>query len=71
VLRTALGADRAQIFGDRVHVRVDDPRVAADLAARLAAAGIQEPSIRPIVPTLEDVFIERLAAARVAAGPDK
>jgi len=71
VLRTALGADRAQIFGDRVHVRVDDPRVASDLAARLAAAGIQEPSIRPIVPTLEDVFIERLAAARVAAGPDK
>jgi drug efflux transport system ATP-binding protein len=71
VLRAALGADRAQIFGDRVHVRVNDAAVAPDLAARLSAAGIDDPVIRPIVPTLEDVFIERLATARTAAPADK
>jgi drug efflux transport system ATP-binding protein len=68
VLREALGPDRAQIFGDRIHVRVTDPRVSADLAARLAQSGIVDPRIRSIVPTLEDVFIEQLAAARATSG---
>jgi ABC-2 type transport system ATP-binding protein len=54
----------AQVFGDRLHVWIDrpDPRAAEDVLNRAAtAAGVGASSIRPIVPSLEDVFIARLA----------
>jgi ABC-2 type transport system ATP-binding protein len=55
----------AQVFGDRLHVWIDrpDPRAAEEILNRAAtAAGVEATSIRPIVPSLEDVFIARLAA---------
>jgi len=55
----------AQVFGDRLHVWIDrpDPRTAEDVLNRAAhAAGVAASSIRPIVPSLEDVFIARLAS---------
>jgi ABC-2 type transport system ATP-binding protein len=55
----------AQVFGDRLHVWIDRPdrRAAEELLARVTqAAGVQASSVRPIVPSLEDVFIARLAA---------
>ena len=55
----------AQVFGDRIHVWIDlpDPRAAEDVLNRAArAAGVAASSIRPIVPSLEDVFIARLAS---------
>jgi ABC-2 type transport system ATP-binding protein len=55
----------AQVFGDRLHVWIDrpDPRVAEEILNRaVKAAGVEATSIRPIVPSLEDVFIARLAA---------
>jgi ABC-2 type transport system ATP-binding protein len=63
-----LGAHRtvasAQVFGDRLHVWIDerDPQLAArqlDGAARETA--IAPSHVRPIVPSLEDVFIAKLS----------
>jgi ABC-2 type transport system ATP-binding protein len=55
----------AQVFGDRLHVWIE--RDDRDAALRVfndaaAAAGIAPAGVRPIVPSLEDVFIARLAA---------
>jgi ABC-2 type transport system ATP-binding protein len=63
----------AQVFGDRLHVWIDRPdRRAAEsiLTGAVQAAGITASSVRPIVPSLEDVFIARLAAepSRAAEG---
>jgi ABC-2 type transport system ATP-binding protein len=55
----------AQVFGDRLHVWIDrtDPKAAeAILLGAAGAAGLTPTSIRPVVPSLEDVFIARLAA---------
>ena len=63
-LRERLGRDRVQLFGDRLHVRVSAAGEAARVTAELERAGFTASHVRPIVPTLEDVFIEQLAAAR-------
>ncbi len=62
VLRERLGDERVQLFGDRVHARIDREAEAPEAAALLAGAGLAVESVRAIPPTLEDVFIERLAA---------
>lgn len=54
-----------QVFGDRLHAWIDDndERAASTrLAAALSAAGVAASGIRSIVPSLEDVFITKLAA---------
>jgi ABC-2 type transport system ATP-binding protein len=62
LLRSVAGVADAQAFGDRAHVTVDAG--AATLAERLRATldqhGIGMRGVRPIVPSLEDVFIEML-----------
>ena len=56
----------AQVFGDRLHVWIDRANAkAAEVDIRRpphARAGVTPTSVRPIVPSLEDVFIARLAA---------
>jgi drug efflux transport system ATP-binding protein len=73
VLRERLDTDRVQLFGDRLHVRLDPDDSPETLSAMLSDAGVVATAVRPIVPTLEDVFIERLGRsardARVAAHP--
>jgi ABC-2 type transport system ATP-binding protein len=59
---------RAAIFGDRLHLTVgsaetDGPAV----IAALRQAGFEPREARPIVPSLEDVFMERIAVAEEAA----
>jgi ABC-2 type transport system ATP-binding protein len=52
-----------QVFGDRLHVWMqgDDAEAAgARLAAAAGRAAIQATAIRPIVPSLEDVFIAKV-----------
>jgi ABC-2 type transport system ATP-binding protein len=66
ILRARLGRERVQLFGDRLHVRVDREAESGELMAELARQGLSGASVRAIVPTLEDVFIERLAIARAA-----
>jgi ABC-2 type transport system ATP-binding protein len=58
LLREQLTAIQVGLFGDRVHLVCSDP-VAAEQAARalLQSAGVAVSTIRPIEPSLEDVFI--------------
>jgi len=53
----------AQMFGDRLHVWIDrpDPKAAEAILTKAAdVSGLAAASIRPIVPSLEDVFIARI-----------
>jgi ABC-2 type transport system ATP-binding protein len=53
----------AQMFGDRLHVWIDrpDPKAAETILTNAAdLSGLAAASIRPIVPSLEDVFIARI-----------
>jgi ABC-2 type transport system ATP-binding protein len=55
----------AQVFGDRLHVWIDrgDAEAATrSVATAISAAGLTPSGVRPIVPSLEDVFIARLSA---------
>lgn len=58
-----------QTFGDRVHVRTTGGAARVEDAVRsaLARAGVEVMAIRPIVPSLEDVFIDRVRAASPVA----
>jgi ABC-2 type transport system ATP-binding protein len=65
----------AQVFGDRLHVWIDhgDRESATQTAnAALSAAGVTPQSVRPIVPSLEDVFIARITEkdSRATEGTD-
>lgn len=54
----------AQVFGDRLHVWIDHgdgAEALRSLTAAMAAAGMTPSGLRPIVPSLEDVFIARLS----------
>ena len=53
---------RAQVFGDRLHVWTDTARdEAADAFARLSGPLIGDSQVRPITPSLEDVYIARVS----------
>jgi ABC-2 type transport system ATP-binding protein len=60
VVREQVGAERAQLFGDRLHVHVGAASDASAIVAVLERAGLPPASVRPVTPTLEDVFIERV-----------
>ena len=62
LIRREVGSDRAESFGDRLHVRVDDDTVAGALHDVLIRAGIRVLQIRRVMPSLEDVFIEKTAS---------
>ena len=70
-LRRRGGLADAQVFGDRIHVRIDesDPdRGWRTVSGAVRAAGIEAEGVRSIVPSLEDVYIARLAGAREVGG---
>jgi ABC-2 type transport system ATP-binding protein len=59
------GVRRAAVFGDRLHVTVRAGEAVADrLRAALARARLAVGEIRRIAPSLEDVFIDRIAEAK-------
>ena len=62
VARDLIGASSVQLFGDRLHVRVDGGAAVAALAEQLRGAGLDVASARAITPSLEDVFIEIVSA---------
>ncbi len=70
LLREQLRDASVALFGDRVHVAA---RNMADAESRgrtvLVAAGIAVESIRPIEPSLEDVFVAVLAERKTVAAP--
>lgn len=53
------GVEDVQAFGDRLHLRVEKNQAAA-VMERLRATGAQITSLRPLPPTLEDVFIKMM-----------
>jgi ABC-2 type transport system ATP-binding protein len=69
ILGRRIGPDRLQLFGDRLHVRVDDPAAEADLGRALQNAGVGAATIRPIVPSLEDVFIDYVGGSSAMTPP--
>jgi ABC-2 type transport system ATP-binding protein len=61
------GLLNAQVFGDRLHVwleEADADRAARTLAAIINQTRLAPMSVRRVTPSLEDVFIARLAQAR-------
>lgn len=61
VVRGLPDVQEAQVFGDTLHVTVADPATASPrLRQALASHKLPEGSLRPIVPSLEDVFVTLL-----------
>ena len=70
VVRQVPGVLDAQVFGDRLHVTLDNdagPEAIDRFRAALQARGVAEASVRPVTPSLEDVFIAQLARKEQAA----
>jgi ABC-2 type transport system ATP-binding protein len=65
LLERTPGVLGVQMFGERAHVRFDPAviRDPGDLSEMLAAGGVPVEHVRPIPPSLEDVFIARLGEA--------
>ena len=64
-LKDIPAVDSVQQFGERAHVRMkpgSDDAVSL-LLARLRAAGLETISVRPVAPSLEDIFVTRLGEA--------
>ena len=61
IARRHAGADRVQLFGERLHVKVAAASDGDALGVALREAGLDVESVRVIPPSLEDVFIDRLA----------
>ncbi len=57
----------AALHGAAIHVTVEDGRMAGALAAHLRSRGFGVESVEPILPSLDDVFVE-LVEAREAEG---
>jgi len=61
------GVVLAAVFGDRLHLAVDDAqRRAGEVEAALRRAGFAVAEVVPIEPSLEDVFVARLSGEQVA-----
>ncbi len=70
ILREHLIAEAVGLFGDCVHVVTPDPTsTTAQAQAVLLAAGLEVRDIRPIEPTLEDVFVAVLTGEE--GGPNR
>lgn len=76
LLRRLPGVRSVEAFGDRLHVNlkrqtgVEGGAVAGELTTALCAAGIDVAQARPVLPSLEDVFIHRVREALGAVTPD-
>src|SRR5262245_33855854 len=63
ILRRLPGVQDAQVFGERVHVTLGDggDAVEAEFRSALASTPLASAPVRSVPPSLEDVFIARLA----------
>jgi ABC-2 type transport system ATP-binding protein len=71
IARTIPGIRSATIFGQSIHALIDDHLDLDDLRAQLVKNGVVVGEIRPLAPSLEDVFVEltyRRQAEQEAAG---
>ncbi len=69
------GVIRVAVFGDRLHLSVaSDPgaeRLAPEVSRALRDAGFEAKAVRSISPSLEDVFIARIAQAEQAEATEE
>lgn len=71
LLRERLAAESVGLFGDRVHVVTRSPdRAAAEVQRILATSGVELLQIRPVEPTLEDVFVSVLGRQEEEPGDE-
>ena len=62
-IRHELGTAAAGLFGDRVHVVTDNAEATERRVTEiLARAGVELQGVRPVEPSLEDVFVSVLSA---------
>jgi ABC-2 type transport system ATP-binding protein len=67
-LRASLPAGSVSLFGDRIHVVAEDLQGTSDrVREALAGSGIEATGLRPVEPTLEDVFVSVLGGASPSA----
>jgi hypothetical protein len=66
-LRRLPGVRGATVFGQSMHLLVDQDVTEESIRAELGKAGIAHADIRPIAPSLEDVFVA-LTAGRNGGG---
>jgi ABC-2 type transport system ATP-binding protein len=62
-LAREFGANRASLFGGKLHLLAADEAQAARAERVLAEAGIEVRALQSILPSLEDVFINRVGGA--------
>ncbi len=60
------GVIDAALFGEHLHAVVHDPEVAATIQSPLEGEGFASVSVRPVAPSLEDVFIRSIREAEEA-----
>jgi ABC-2 type transport system ATP-binding protein len=74
-LRGRAGVTEVEAFGERLHVslpglaRASGDEVAARIQRELQAQGLDVEQARPVLPSLEDVFIRRMREKAPAAEP--
>jgi ABC-2 type transport system ATP-binding protein len=63
IVRRMPGVQDAQVFGERVHVRLGDTADEAvdRFVSALQGTPLEHATVRPVPPSLEDVFIAQLA----------
>jgi ABC-2 type transport system ATP-binding protein len=65
-LETLPGVIDAALFGERLHAVVHNPEVATSIRRSLENKGFVPVSVRPVAPSLEDVFIRSIREAEEA-----
>ncbi len=70
-LANSLAVERAEPFGERLHVVLAAAAAAEQVVAELKAQKVTVHSWRPIIPSLEDVFIAQVRAAESASQETK
>jgi ABC-type multidrug transport system ATPase subunit len=71
LLRNEPGILSATVFGQSMHLLVDSSVTEESLRRKLASAGITEADVRPIAPSLEDVFVALTASANAERTKEK
>jgi ABC-type multidrug transport system ATPase subunit len=71
LLRRESGVLSATVFGQSMHLLVDESVTEESIRNKLAAAGITEADVRPIAPSLEDVFVALTASANAERNKEK
>ena len=68
ILEASPGVEKTSLFGTAVHAVLRDPSVSPDdLRARLRAGGVSAEAVEPVLPSLEDVFLDVVDRAGGAA----